>query len=139
MAKDDFTAFLGAGTEYQGQLKFKGTVRIDCRFIGTVTSDGKLILGKEALFEGNVAVKELVVHGTLNGDATVTNRTILHQDAKVSGTLTTPALIMEEGALLQGELIMGKNALKEKSARDAQQLGTQADPGVPVIDASVKQ
>lgn len=139
MAKDDFTAFLGSGTEYQGQLNFKGTVRIDCRFHGTITSDGKLILGKEANLEGDVAVKELVVHGVLKGDAIVTNRTILHQDAKVSGTLTTATLIMEEGALLQGELRMGKDVAKDKKTADAPRISPQAEHSVTVPDAAVKQ
>ena len=142
MAKDDFTAFLGAGTEYQGQLSFKGTVRVDCRFLGDITSDGKLILGKEANLKGTVRVKELVIHGTLNGEAIVTNRTILHQDAKVSGTLSTATLVMEEGALLQGELFMGKDAVKNKEAKAADpshQLSSQAEHGVPILDASVKQ
>ena len=139
MAKDDFTAFLGSGTEYQGQLNFKGTVRIDCRFLGNITSDGKLILGKEANLEGVVTVKELVVHGVLNGEAIVTNRTILHQDAKVSGTLSTATLVMEEGALLQGELRMGKEAVKDRKTGDTHQLSPQSEHGVQVIDASVKQ
>ena len=139
MAKDDFTAFLGSGTEYQGQLNFKGTVRIDCRFIGNITSDGKLILGKEAMLEGTVTVKELVVHGTLNGEAVVTNRTILHQNARFTGILSTPALIMEEGAHLQGELFMGKDAAKGKTAGDSHQLSPQPDHAVTFLDASVKQ
>lgn len=139
MAKDDFTAFLGSGTEYKGQLTFKGAVRIDCRFTGTITSDGKLILGKEANFEGTAAVKELVVHGTLNGEAVVTNRTILHQDAKVSGTLSTAALVMEEGAFLQGQLFMGKEAVKSKALGEAGEMSARTDPGMAIMDAPVKQ
>jgi cytoskeletal protein CcmA (bactofilin family) len=136
MAKDDFTAFLGSGTEYQGQLNFKGTVRIDCRFIGNITSDGKLILGKEALLEGTVTVKELVVHGTLNGEAFVGSRTILHQNARVAGTLSSPALIMEEGALLQGQLIMGQEAAKNNQAVSAL---TVQEHSMSLLDAGVKQ
>lgn len=142
MAKDDFSAFLGAGTEYQGQLTFKGTVRVDCRFLGDITSDGKLILGKEANLKGTVRVKELVVHGILNGEAIVTNRTILHQDAKVAGTLTTATLVMEEGALLQGELFMGKDIVKSKEMKTdcpAHPLAPQPERAVPIIDAAVKQ
>jgi len=137
MAKDDFTAFLGSGTEYQGQLNFKGTVRIDCRFIGNITSDGKLILGKEAIVEGIITVKELVVHGTLNGEAFVASRTILHQNAKVSGTLSSPALVMEEGALLQGQLIMGQDAAKNNQAVSA--LAAQTEHSMSLLDAGVKQ
>jgi len=137
MAKDDFTAFLGSGTEYQGQLSFKGTVRIDCRFIGNITSDGKLILGKEALLEGTVTVRELVVHGILNGECFVSSRTILHQNAKVTGTLVTPALIMEEGALLQGQLIMGDEASKHNQTATA--LVVPAEHTMSMLDAGIKQ
>ncbi len=141
MVKDDLTSFLGAGTEYQGQLSFKGTVRLDCNFLGDITSDGKLILGKEADLKGTVRVKELVVHGTLNGEAIVANRTILHKDAKVAGTLSTTTLVMEEGATLQGELFMGNEVIKNKNAKiDAtHQLSSQAEHGVQLLDASVKQ
>lgn len=142
MAKDDFTAFLGAGTEYQGQLSFKGTVRVDCLFLGDITSDGKLILGKEGNLKGTVRVKELVIHGTLNGEAIVTNRTILHQDAKVAGTLSTATLVMEEGALLQGELFMGKDIVKNKELKagnSSLQLSSQTECGVPIINAAIKQ
>ncbi|MDR3175817.1 MAG: polymer-forming cytoskeletal protein [Desulfovibrio sp.] len=137
MAKDDFTAFLGSGTEYQGRLNFKGTVRIDCRFTGEILSDGKLILGREAIFEGTVAVKELVVHGVLTGEAVVGKRTILHQEARVTGTLNTPALVMEEGAILQGDLHMHKQAETGRMGDEAVQL-PRADL-TPVIDAALKQ
>lgn len=139
MVKDDFTAFLGSGTEYQGQLDFKGTVRIDCRFIGDITSPGKLILGKEARVEGTISVKELVVHGNLTGQTVVTKRTILHQDARVTGSLSTPALIMEEGAVLHGELRMDKVAAAQDESMEESRLSPQSEPGLPVIDASVKQ
>ena len=140
MAKDDFTAFLGSGTEYQGQLNFKGTVHINCRFIGNITSDGKLILGKDALLEGTVTVKELVAHGILNGEAFVTNRTILQQTAKITGTLSSPALIMEEGAILQGQLVMGKEAAKNNQAvAGSTTVLTQTDHSIPIMDADVKQ
>ena len=138
MAREEFTALLGSGTEYQGQLNFKGTVRIDGRFTGTINSEGKLILGKDANIEGAVTVNELVVHGALNGDIRVGKRTILHQSARVSGALTTPLLAMEEGALLQGELHMGKENGK-KTLTTAHHLNPQAEHGVHDIDTPVKQ
>jgi cytoskeletal protein CcmA (bactofilin family) len=116
-------------------------VRIDCRFTGDITSDGKLILGREAVFEGTVSVKELVVHGILNGEALVASRTILHQNAKFTGTLSSPALIMEEGALLQGQLIMNRETGKGKKIGTADPLGpqAQAEHGMTFADAAVKQ
>ena len=114
MGKENFTALLGAGTEYRGQLNFKGTVRIDGHFAGEISSEGKLILGKDARVEGNVQVNELVIHGAINGEISASVRTVLHQTAKVYATLYTPLLIMEEGALLQGALHMTPEEIKNK-------------------------
>jgi cytoskeletal protein CcmA (bactofilin family) len=141
MAKDgDFSAFMGPGTEFQGQLSFKGTVRIDCRFVGTIVSDGKLILGKDASLEGTITVADLVVHGVFTGEAVVAKRTILHQGAKVTGNLTTMALVMEDGANLQGELYMGKDAESQRSLKAAQSLAAgQSDRAAHIIEASIEQ
>ncbi len=115
MGREEFTALLGAGTEYNGQLTFTGTVRVDGRFSGNITSEGKLILGKEAKVEGTITVGELVVHGYLQGDVRVTRRTILHQTAQIFGTISTALLVMEEGAILQGELQMKKIEKQNKT------------------------
>ena len=106
MAKDDITAFLGAGTVYNGQLNFIGSVRIDGQFTGEITSDGTLILGKDAKVEGTISVCHLVLSGNLHGDVTVSGKSILHKTANFAGNLTTRTLIVEEGALLQGSLCM---------------------------------
>ena len=107
MGREEFTALLGAGTEYNGRLSFKGTVRVDGRFVGDIVSEGKLILGKDAYVEGTIRVNELVVHGILRGEVVVTKRTILHQTARIHANMATALLIMEEGAELHGNLCMG--------------------------------
>ena len=143
MAKTgDFSAFLGVGTEFQGQLNFKGTVRIDCRFLGTIISDGKLILGKEANVEGNIAVADLVLHGSFEGEAVVAKRTLLHEGAKLSGTLTTRSLIMEDGASLQGELYMGNDAENMRLAAQSglTPLNSQdGDATIQILDTAIEK
>lgn len=141
MAKPgDFSAFLGPGTEFQGQLNFKGTVRIDCHFLGTIISDGKLILGKEAIVEGNIAVADLVVHGAFSGEAVISQRAVLHQGAQVNGNLTTRALVMEDGASLQGELYMGNDAERARLAAHGLTAADGADdPHIQILDTAIEK
>ena len=106
MAKDEFNAFLGAGTVYQGKLSFLGAVRIDGQFIGEIRSEGTLILGKDAQVQGQIQVNQLILSGQIHGDVVVTGKTIMHKTANMQGNLTTKNLIMEEGALLQGSVTM---------------------------------
>lgn len=124
MAKDDITAFLGAGTVYNGQLSFVGSVRIDGQFTGEITSEGTLILGKEAKVEGSINVCNLVLSGKLHGTVVVTGKTILHKTAHLTGELATRSLIIEEGALLQGNIAMDpamdSSALRPVSGKNAE-------------------
>ena len=126
MAKETgYTAILGESTEYTGKLSFSGIVRIDGKFSGDIDSDGKLVLGKDAYFEGVIRVSELVVHGTVSGELLISKRTVLHQTAKVSGNVATKLLVMEEGAELSGSLQMGDSA--EKIVAETASVAKEAD------------
>ena len=116
MAKEDISAFLGTATVYQGQLSFSGAVRIDGKFTGEISSDGTLILGKDAKVQGKINVNQLVLSGYVNGDIIVTGKTTLHKSAILLGSLTTRAIIMEEGAILQGKVIMQPEETESASA-----------------------
>ncbi len=61
----ELNAFLGVGTEYRGKLDFVGTVRIDGRFEGEISTDGDLILGRKASITGTVKVGRLTSCGRI--------------------------------------------------------------------------
>lgn len=139
MASDSTISFLAPGDEIKGEYKFNGTVRLDCKVTGTLTSaNGKLVLSKGAVVEGIVRVSDLVVQGTLSGEIFVTNRTILHKEANVTGKLHSPSIVMEEGATFQGEIDMKKSTVLSVSKSDKDIAHTE-HPGIAVMDAAVKQ
>lgn len=133
MAKDDITAFLGAGTIYNGQLSFVGSVRIDGQFTGEITSEGTLILGKDAKVDGSINVCNLVLSGKLHGNVVVTGKTILHKTANLTGDLITRSLIIEEGALLQGTISMDP-AMDSASAKPSAGKDTEMESGLREVD-----
>jgi cytoskeletal protein CcmA (bactofilin family) len=106
VAKDEINAFLGVGTTYRGRLDFTGSVRIDGMFEGEIESEGTLVVGREAAITGQVRVGQLVLGGTLSGDVVAGTRVTLHKTARFTGTMTSPALSVEEGAQMDGELRM---------------------------------
>ncbi len=50
----EWTGFLEKGARLEGRLECSGTFRIDSTIKGTLVSDGTLILGKNALVEGEI-------------------------------------------------------------------------------------
>ena len=104
----ELNAFLGAGTRFTGHLAFEGSVRIDGQFQGTISSTGTLILGREALVKGEVDVASLNANGTLIGTVRAKRHAHLHEHAVFDGQLTTPALGMDQGAVVNGTIEMPK-------------------------------
>lgn len=104
----ELNAFLGVGTEYRGKLDFVGTVRIDGRFEGEISTDGDLILGRKASIVGTVRVGRLTSCGEIQGDVYVKERAVLEKTSVLNGSLTTPTLVVEKGAVVEGSVAMSQ-------------------------------
>lgn len=107
----ELNAFLGTGTRFTGHLHFEGSVRIDGNFQGTISSPGTLILGREAVIKGEIEVSSLNANGTIIGTVRANRHVHLHEHAVVDGLLVTPALGMDEGAIVNGTIEMNRAAL----------------------------
>jgi cytoskeletal protein CcmA (bactofilin family) len=104
---------LGAGAEFEGKLTFKGTVRIDAKFSGSIVTNDVLVVGEHARIDAEITCGTVVVHGEVNGNIKAKNAVEVHRSAKVRGNVETPSLMVEKGSFLQGEV---KMATAEKAA-----------------------
>ncbi|ADU61224.1 MAG: polymer-forming cytoskeletal protein [Pseudodesulfovibrio sp.] len=125
----ELNAFLGVGTEYRGKLDFVGTVRIDGRFEGEISTDGDLILGRKATVTGTVRVGRLTSCGRIEGDVTVKEHAVLEKTSVLTGTLNTPVLEVERGAIVEGNIVMtgGAPARQKVVSADFGGKGAQTD------------
>jgi len=102
-------AFLGVGTEYKGKLDFEGTVRIDGNFEGEISTEGQLILGRKAIISGTVTVGKLTSCGEIKGDVRVKEEAVFEKTSVLCGSLVTPVLVVEQGAVIDGAVAMTKD------------------------------
>ena len=105
-APGGLSAFIDQGSEFEGKLSFKDTVRIDGRFKGEISSDNTLIVGETGEIEAAIHSHSVVVSGTVIGDVFASQRVVLHKTASVEGNIETPSLMIEEGASLNGQVKM---------------------------------
>ncbi len=103
--RQPITTLISEGSVVDGSLQAKAFARIDGHIKGNVEISEGLILGKEGIIDGHVITKELVTHGTINGNITVTAIEIA-ATGKVTGDITTKALSVETGGIYNGRLIM---------------------------------
>ncbi len=106
----NLTAFIDQGSEFEGKLSFKDTVRIDGTFSGEISSDNTLIVGESGQIHAHIKSVCVVISGLVEGDVIANEQIVLHKTAVVNGDLQAPKIMMEEGAQLNGSVRMGKNA-----------------------------
>ena len=100
------TAFIDQGSEFEGKLSFRDTVRIDGRFRGEIASENTLIVGESGEIEASIRSNTIVISGSVDGDVSAGQKVTLHKTARVDGNVETKCLVMEDGAILNGQVKM---------------------------------
>ncbi len=103
---------LGAGAEFDGKLTFRGTVRIDAKFTGSITTSDVLVVGEHGRINAEITCGTVVVHGEVNGNVRASSAVELRQTGKIRGDVISPSLVVERGALLQGAVRLGEKGGK---------------------------
>ena len=111
------SAFIDQGSEFEGKLSFKDTVRIDGRFRGEISSENTLIVGETGEIEASIRSKTVAISGSVTGDIMAGTKVVMHKTARVQGNMETPCLAIEDGAVFNGQMKMMRpeQALREIS------------------------
>ena len=105
-AKDAIN-MIGAGTTILGDVISKGDIRVDGILKGSVNTEGRVVLGREGVIEGDVMCKDADISGTVKAKITVSQLLTLKTSAKLNGDITTNKLSIEPGAAFTGSCSMG--------------------------------
>jgi cytoskeletal protein CcmA (bactofilin family) len=119
------TAFIDQGSEFEGKLQFRDTVRIDGKFRGEISSENTLIVGESGEIEASIRSKTISISGNVDGDVTAAQKVVLHKTARVNGNVEAPVLQMEDGAVLNGMVKMVPNGGGSNKPKPAQGNGGQ--------------
>jgi cytoskeletal protein CcmA (bactofilin family) len=130
-ASANLTAFIDQGSEFEGKLTFKDTVRIDGTFSGEITSENTLIVGETGSIEATIRSNTVVVSGSVVGNIVAARQIVLHKSAKVQGDMSAPSLMIEEGAIFNGQLSMGRTDDKGGAASPLKSIDGGAKEGDP--------
>ena len=92
-----------------GTIAFRDPVnlQINGQFQGTLEAKGNLRIGDKAEVKADLRGDTVTVGGTVTGDLTAITRVELLSTARVTGNVTSPRVIMHDGAVLRGRLDMG--------------------------------
>lgn len=114
-------SIIGPDASLRGNYNSKNSVHVDGEIYGNLTCEEGIIVGEKGMIRGNLVGRTILIGGKVKGNITATERMELQATAQVTGDLTAPRLLIEEGAMFEGNCQM-EDAIKvvdlPKAARD---------------------
>jgi len=129
-------AYLDRDTKISGKLHFEGPARIDGNIDGEI--DGKEItIGESAVATAQIRADSIVVCGKVKGEITATQRIEIRPTAKIIGNITAPKLIVQDGAIFEGQCSMGHESDGDHKVRAASQRSPDRESSAGLIAVAV--
>ncbi len=110
---------------FEGSLGGSGDIHICGRFQGKVDSSGNLFIATSGRVKASLHARTVIVSGSVEGDVAAEERIELKPSAKLTGNITAPRILIEEGAAFEGQVHMQSPSGAKTEAAVSQ--STQAD------------
>lgn len=109
---------IGKGTIIEGNINATGNIRIDGKIIGNIIAKAKVVIGHDAIIEGNITAQNAEIAGFIKGKLDVSDYIILKNTAKINGDIASNKLAMEAGATFNGSCKMVSEMKQIKQLED---------------------
>jgi cytoskeletal protein CcmA (bactofilin family) len=105
---------IGVGTRVDGNVHFKGGLRVDGQVNGSVLAlegaASTLVLSEKARIEGEIQVSHAVINGAVVGSVRASEYVELQAKASVAGDVYYKSIETHQGAIVQGRLVHQSDA-----------------------------
>ena len=110
---------IGTEAYFQGTLTAKGSLRIDGRIDGSIVDAKTVTIGETGKVKGDISCEICYTRGEVRGNVVALEHFEAHSGARVDGDVRAPKVIIEEGAVFNGNCSMEakKSARQEEAAR----------------------
>lgn len=108
IGRNGLTAFIDEDSEIEGRYTFKGTLMLNGRLKGDISSTDTLIIGEKGSVTGDIRAGQAFISGEVVGSVFCTERVELKRTARVFADVEAPLVVVEEGVLFEGHCRMMK-------------------------------
>ena len=129
-------AALGKNVTIKGQIFAREDLTIDGEVEGTVEcQEHRLTIGPNARVQSNLKAREIIIHGSIQGNVDATDKIDIKKEAKLVGDIKTSRIVIEDGAYFKGSIDISKAVVNKPAPPPAQPVAA-AQP-VPQPAAAV--
>ena len=98
-------AWIGKALRIEGRIVSTETLNIDGSVEGTIeVGDHNLNIGPGAAVKADLIAKTVTISGAVTGNVMASEKVNLQPTGSVDGDITTPRLVMAEGAVIKGRV-----------------------------------
>lgn len=108
----EIETIIGEDTFFQGNIKSKGSIRIDGRLEGNIVEAAQVIVGAKGYVQGDITAQSVIIGGKVNGNVTATENIELQPGSQLLGDIHTSTLSIGEGAVFEGHCVMTSDKTK---------------------------
>lgn len=109
---------IGGSLVVKGELTGEEDLRIEGRVEGPVlVRNATLTIGEGAQLRGDVRGVRVVIHGTVAGTVSATERIELRPTAVVAGALSANQVVIADTATFNGQIDMGRRTIAARVAQ----------------------
>lgn len=109
----NLNTIIGKGSAFDGNLKVQSTLRVDGKIKGNITTSDSLFVGKDGDINGEVKVRNAIIGGKFKGKLHASGKVVLEANSIFSGELLTSKLVIDEGAVFDGNCSMNSEGDKK--------------------------
>lgn len=120
---------------FEGNLKYTGSVTIDCDFRGSIVSEETLIVGAAGRVHAEVTAGVVEISGKVHGNIRAKTRVKIFTGGEVYGNIETPTISMDDGVIFEGKCSRPSGQPSAASARS----GAASSPDVERLLEGVEQ
>jgi len=97
---------IGQGTTVIGELKSKGTIRIEGVVSGRVHSDDTIVVQESGRVKADLYAGQITISGEVEGNVFAQDRLEIATNGKLVGDIVSPRVSIAEGVLFEGKCTM---------------------------------
>ncbi len=112
---DSISTFIGSDANFEGTIEFQGTIRVDGRVKGKISSEGgTLIVGEKAVVNADITAGAVIVMGELNGTIDANERIEVYPPGRLGGNVLAAVISIKPGGIFNGNCAMKAQSTPSK-------------------------
>lgn len=114
----DFDIVVGLSSSVDGDLVSEGSIRIDGKVSGTITSKGDVIIGDQAVVKSDIEAYYCEISGEVIGSVHSETQLKIFKSGNLNGDITVSSFTIEEGGIFRGNCDINPDKKERKPKKE---------------------